>query len=172
MEFSQDLEDRILRNCAALCVQSAQKLIDLIAEARQPSTMTCVMPWWYQVFYLWIATHHLIAAMLRPEVFESEGSSYWDKAIETLSHFKHLTPFVPRGIATLRNMWQKVLDIHKVPDTQPASDSFSDVSQHLGFGVHDIMGNIGVEDLGWLSNFDMDASEIARLMGNEEFQKF
>ena len=154
----QGLEDRILQNCATLSVESAQKMITLMWQDSRPGPDATlgVVPWWYRVFYLSIASQHLIAAMLRPDVFRPAVVDHWNKAMEALCAHEHLSPCVSRCISSFRAMWQKVDDIHRPAGDgdQAAPDVFQDIIQHLGFEADDPMFNFGMEDMNWLGPFD------------------
>jgi hypothetical protein len=160
----QDLESRVLLDCARICVENAQLVIDLVGDDLQRPTSPPKggghLPWWYRLFYLWIATLHLIAARLRPEIFEAVVLDHWNKAVALLGAHAHLSPFVPQCIATFKDMWQKVADIHssKQPSDQFAPEDFHDLFQQVGFDVNDVMLNGAMDDMGWLGNLEWDAN--------------
>lgn len=144
-------------------MENAQKVIDLVVEDWTPGGPTGILPWWYRVFYLWIATLHVIAAMLRPEVFESVVSNHWEKAISLLTAHEHFGQFLPETILSFRSMWEKVMEIRNPPDNQvPPADAFQDVFQHMGLEAPNLIYNFGVEDITWLGNFEWDAPELGR----------
>ncbi|KEF57497.1 uncharacterized protein A1O9_05414 [Exophiala aquamarina CBS 119918] len=152
-----DLEHRILQSCAMLCVENAQKVIDLVAEDWKSDTPIGILPWWYRVFYLWIATLHIIAAMMRPEIFESVVSGHWEKAISLLTAHEHLCQFLPETVVNFRSMWEKVMRIRNLPDNEvPPAEAFQDVFQHMGLEAPNLMYNFGTEDMTWLGNFEWD----------------
>ena len=152
-----DLEHRILQSCAMLCVENAQKVIDLVAQDWKPDTPIGILPWWYRVFYLWIATLHVIAAMMRPEIFESVVSGHWGKSISLLTAHEHLCHFLPETVVNFRSMWEKVMRIRNMPDNEvPPADAFQDVFQHMGLEAPNLMYGFGTEDMAWLGNFEWD----------------
>jgi len=156
-----DLEHRILQGCAMLCVENAQKVIDLVAEDWKSDNPIGILPWWYRVFYLWIATLHVIAAMMRPESFDSVVSGHWEKAISLLSAKEHLCQFLPETVANFRSMWEKVMRIQNAPENEvPPADAFQDVFQHMGLEAPNLMYGFGTEDMTWLGNFEWDDMEI------------
>ena len=158
VDVSRKLENRILGECARTCVENAQTIIDLVVEDFASEAGLRVLPWWWRVFYLWIATLHLIAAMLRQDVFESDVSEHWTKALSTLCAHDHLSSFVPLCVAGLQDMRQKVSEIHQRPRGQLAPDSYQDMFQQLGFETDHTMFNINMDDLSWLGNLDWENS--------------
>lgn len=143
-----------------LCVENAQKIVDLVAEDWTPNGPPGVLPWWYRVFYLWLATMHVIAAMLRPDSFETIVAGHWDKAMSLLSAHEHLSQFLPQSISSFRSMWEKLAEIRNSPnDHVPPADAFQDVFQHMGLDPADLMYNFSAEDMNWLGNFDWDVPE-------------
>lgn len=159
--FVPELENRILQSCATLCVENAQKVIDLVADDWAPYNPIGILPWWYRVFYLWIATLHVIAAMLRPEVFESVVSHHWEKAMSLLTAHENICQFLPQMILNFRGMWEKAMEIRNLPDNQaPPSNAFQDVFQHMGLETPNLMYNFGADDMSWLGNFEWDGPEL------------
>ncbi|RHZ64934.1 transcription factor domain-containing protein [Aspergillus thermomutatus] len=151
------LGDRFSQTCATLCVENAQKLVALIQECSR-SDRTGLVPWWYRIFYLYIAMQHLITAMLRPDVFGTAVLEPWNTAVSVLGAHEHLSPSVRRCLNSFQMMWQRVIDIHR-PPTQDARPSradrnmgLHDVFQHLGFDAQ--IPLFGLEDPAWLDNVD------------------
>ncbi|AEO67154.1 uncharacterized protein THITE_10741, partial [Thermothielavioides terrestris NRRL 8126] len=112
---SNSLHARIVRDCALLCVENAQKLIALVDDAclntnnsnnheppggsSAPTILT--IPWWYRLFYL-----HVAATAQRVE--QQEGcaaaaavvSESWARARAALRAHEHLCPaFVGQCLA-------------------------------------------------------------------------
>jgi hypothetical protein len=156
--INQKLDNRMLGECARLCVENAQTIIDLVVEDLGSEPATRVLPWWWRIFYLWIASLHLIAAMLRQDVFGPDVSEHWAKALSTLSAHEHLSAFVPPCMAGFRDMRQKVSDIHQHPPDQIVPDSYQDMFQQLGFETDNPMLNINMDDFAWLGNLDWENS--------------
>ncbi|GIJ89473.1 hypothetical protein Asppvi_008415 [Aspergillus pseudoviridinutans] len=149
--------DRVLQTCATVCVENAQKLITLIRECSRPD-MTGLIPWWYRIFYLRIAMLHLVAAMLRSDVFGTVASESWNTAVSVFGSHEHLSLSVRRCLNKLQMMWQRVIDIHYPPGNEaPPSrvdyhTGLQDVFEYLGFDAH--IPLFGLEDPAWLDNVD------------------
>ncbi|KAH1550364.1 hypothetical protein KXX57_009540 [Aspergillus fumigatus] len=149
--------DRILETCATLCVDNAQKLIMLVQECSRPDK-TGLIPWWYRVFYIYIAMQHLIAAMLRPDLFGTVVPESWNTAVSVLSAHERLSPSVRRCLNKLQMMWQTVIDIQSPPthEAPPSSVDYNtglrDVFGYLGFDAQ--MPLFGLDDPAWLDNVD------------------
>jgi hypothetical protein len=153
------LENRILQDCATLCVENAQKLIALVCENYRSDAAIGILPWWYRVFYLYVASQHLIAAMLRPDVFAPVVLESWCKAHSALCAHEHLSSAVKQCISTFQKMWQKVTDIHypggaqaPPPPEGPSDTCFQDFFQHLGFEAENPL--FGMDSTAWLDNVD------------------
>ncbi|EAW19369.1 transcription factor domain-containing protein [Aspergillus fischeri NRRL 181] len=149
--------DRVLETCATLCVENAQKLIMLVQECARPDK-TGLIPWWYRIFYLYIAMQHLIAAMLRPDLFGTVVPDSWNTAASVFSAHEHLSLSVRRCLNKLQMMWQRVIDIHSPPthEAPPSSmddnTGLQDVFGYLGFDAQ--MAPFGLDDSAWLDSVD------------------
>ncbi|KAL9064166.1 MAG: hypothetical protein Q9157_007932 [Trypethelium eluteriae] len=154
----QGLGDRVLRECATICVENSQRIIALIYENCQLDASIGILPWWYRVFYLHVASQLLIAAMLRPDMFRAMVLESWSKAMSALSAHEHLSSAVQSGISSLKAMWQKVADIHcsgtnQDPGVEGLSNtSFQDIFQNLRFDAGDPF--FGMEDTFVTGNID------------------
>ena len=153
---NQCLGDRILQDCATLCVENSQKIITLLYESWKMDGPVGILPWWYRIFYLYVASQPLLAAMLRPDLFKSMIMEPWGKAMSAFSAHEHVCPFVQQYTSTLKMMWQAANDVHSPRDQPPLVDGVSsvfsqDIFRHLGleaetsfFGIDDIdlIGNV------------------------------
>lgn len=154
------LEDRILKECAALCVESAQNMISLAQESRTLDQQGVgILPWWLRVFYLYIATQALIASMPRPEIFGPIVPDAWNTATTALGAHEHLSQSVSRCLTSFRFMWQKVMDINYPPETQgplPELDdqALQDIFDHLGLDTK--FSAFDTDNPTWLGNADWD----------------
>ena len=154
----QGLGDRILQDCATLCVENSQKMIALVYENQRPDAAIGILPWWLRVFYLYVASQHLITAMLRPDVFAPMVLESWSKAMSALCAHEHLHSSVQRCISTFRTMWQKVTDIPCFGrDQGPPSEGspnayFQDIFEHLGFEAENPL--FGMENISWPGRMD------------------
>ncbi|KAF7619593.1 hypothetical protein AFLA_001218 [Aspergillus flavus NRRL3357] len=149
------LADHITQTHATLCVTNAQKLITLIQTCSQQDNPGLI-PWWYRVFFLYIAMQHLIAAMLRPDVFATVVVESWNTAVSVLSAHEHLSLSVGRCLNKLRLMWGKVGDIQASMSHVVLADcdmGWRDVFQYLGFeaemSLFGMDDSVGVGDIDW-----------------------
>ena len=116
---------------------------------------------WFCILCLWIAAFHLIAAMLRRDVFEFVILYPWNKAMATLYPHEHISPSIQRYTANFQGTWKKVTDVrNKLLGSQEAPDTIEHVFQHLGYDADGIMSDFGEEDITWLNNFDWGSCEI------------
>jgi hypothetical protein len=159
--LDQGLKDRVSHQCASLCIQNAQRMIDLIQEYQKADGTIGIIPWWYRVFYLHIAGTILIAASLRTEIFTPLVSQSWNKAMEALHVHEHLSPFVQQCVTTFQTLSGKIRDSHphqqkgmgEVPTTEAVSTSyFHDAFLDMGFDPDNFL--FGKEDMSWLSSLD------------------
>ncbi|KAL6232753.1 fungal-specific transcription factor domain-containing protein [Aspergillus navahoensis] len=149
---NMSLDDSITQTCATLCIESVNKIITLLQNSGTISTRALI-PWWHRVFYLYITMQHLIAAMLRPDIFGDTVPCLWDRSIALLAAHEHLSVSVRRCLASFQGMWQKVIDIQAfsraysstqnqgVPDLEDAQ--FWDVFHHLGFDLGTLEFGVG-----------------------------
>ncbi|KAL5044578.1 fungal-specific transcription factor domain-containing protein [Aspergillus fruticulosus] len=149
---NMSLDDSISRTCATLCIDSVNKIITLLQNSGMTSSRALI-PWWHRFFYLYITMQHLIAAMLRPDIFGDTVPSLWEKSIALLAAHEHLSVSVRRCLASFQGMWQKVTDIQSfsraysstqnqaLPDLEDAE--FWDLFQHLGFDLGTLEFGVG-----------------------------
>lgn len=101
---------------------------------------------------------HLIAAMLRPDLFGTVVPESWNTAVSVLSAHERLSPSVRRCLNKLQMMWQTVIDIQSPPthEAPPSSVDYNtglrDVFGYLGFDAQ--MPLFGLDDPAWLDNVD------------------
>lgn len=151
VSIEQGLGDHIPRGCATLCVENAQKMLAVAYDNCRSDRGIGDLPWWYRTFYVYIETQHLIAAMLRPDVFAAAALESWNKAISALYAHEHLSSSAKRRISSFQKMWQKVTDINKAGEDQvpppkaPSNGDFQDIFQHLGFDADILL--LGVEGM-------------------------
>ena len=103
---SISLENRLLQDCAWLCVDNSVRLLSLVYETCGRGTVENSLPWWHRVFYLFVALQHLLAAMLRPDLFNQLVSENWNTALSTLGAHEHLSPAVKRCVSSFQKMAQ------------------------------------------------------------------
>ncbi|ROV99970.1 hypothetical protein VMCG_06275 [Cytospora schulzeri] len=160
----QGLGARVMQDCASLCVENSRKMVDLVCDNCSPGDAATIglLPWWYRIFFLYVASQHLIAAMLRPDVLPvSMVSESLDKALSVLCAHEHLSPCVGRCVRSFQALAQKISDIHqlagdRVPVPGGSSNAFfQGVFQDLGFEAESSL--LRVEDMSWLDVADWNA---------------
>ena len=150
VDTTLSLDTRILQDCATQGVESAQKIISIVIEDYAQDENARLLPWWYRVFYLYIAMQQLVAAMMQAQIFQPLVSDCWEKAMSALCAHEYLSPCLTRCTASFRKMWQRVANVRG--PTIPESSEFSsqDVLHHLGLEHVDEMLNLeGLEDVDW-----------------------
>ncbi|KAL2427189.1 Sorbicillinoid biosynthetic cluster transcription factor 2 [Exophiala dermatitidis] len=158
------LESRVVQDGATMCVENAQRMITLLSNSHRTDAASAILPWWYRVFYTYIASQILIAAMLRADIFKAMVLNHWSKAMSMLQAHEHLCPAVARFHASFQSMWQQVSDLRNPGggDQGFAADAFSatnfqDLFQHLGFEQgDDLFFNFGVDNSSAMSHLDWE----------------
>lgn len=156
--LEQGLGDRVLQNCAIICVENAQKMINIVYEYHKPVETVAIIPWWYRIFYLHIAGTILIAAKLRANIFTPVVSESWNRAMTTLQAHENLSPYVLQCLTTFQNLSDKIMHVHGSGNSQlaslevPSSTYFQDIFHDMGFEPETFL--FGKDDISWLSNFD------------------
>lgn len=138
-------------------------MVDLVCDNCGPGEATIgPLPWWYRIFYLYVASQHMMAAMLRPDVLlTSMISESLGKALSALRSHEHLSPCVGRCLKSFQTLSQKISDIHHLAGdrvTVPggsANACFQGLFQDLGFEAESSL--LGVEDMSWLDVADWNS---------------
>lgn len=86
----QRLGERVLQNYAMLCVESSYKLVVLVCGSYRSDVSIGILPWRYRIFYLYVASHILLAAMLRPELLAPVALESWSMAMLALGADEYL----------------------------------------------------------------------------------
>ncbi|KAJ5364248.1 uncharacterized protein N7496_009961 [Penicillium cataractarum] len=84
------LSDRLFKECAGICVETAQKIVSMILDSLEPNVSMGLLPWWYRVYYLHIAGTTFLAAMLS-DLFTESVSQSWHSMLTGLREHKHLS---------------------------------------------------------------------------------
>ncbi|CAI6100897.1 unnamed protein product [Clonostachys chloroleuca] len=86
VQSTESLEVRTLKECAIMCVSTAQKIISVLLKYQAIDGSIGYLPaWWYRVYYVYTAATVLIAAKLRPEVLpEPDFNQTWGEAMSIL----------------------------------------------------------------------------------------
>lgn len=105
--FGRTLRHRVASQCSVVCVQVAQKTIDLAysnlpARAGDNGNLPA---WWYNVLFVYSAATVLVAARLSSSILSEippdEILKSWDCAMTVLVRYKAYSPLVDRTIAAL-----------------------------------------------------------------------
>lgn len=109
--FPDPLETRVFRECALLCVSTAQEVISTLLKHQVSDGTVGLLPaWWYRVYYVYTAATVLIAAKLRPEVFPgAELSRSWSQAMSVLKTHEKFGPSARRCVAALHFLSAKMV---------------------------------------------------------------
>uniref|UniRef100_A0A8H7N652 Zn(2)-C6 fungal-type domain-containing protein n=1 Tax=Bionectria ochroleuca TaxID=29856 RepID=A0A8H7N652_BIOOC len=85
VQSAESLEVRTLKECAIMCVSTAQKIISVLLKYQAIDGSIGYLPaWWYRVYYVYTAATVLIAAKLRPEVLpEPDFNQTWGKPCQS-----------------------------------------------------------------------------------------
>lgn len=148
-----DLEARMTQDCATLCVEASKRIVDLVCDCYNPEAEIGILPWWDRVVYLYIACQHLLAAMLRPDIFKTVVPGHWRKAMSTLHAHEQLGPAVAACISGFETMWQQITDMQHptvgsdagLPSTVFSNTNAQDFLQSLGFESDEAFLNFGLE---------------------------
>lgn len=107
----QTLRQRLIHNCACICIENAQDVIRALEEyCGQPGVQGGLVPWWIRVYYLHVAGTVLIAATMRPDISSqlAVGES-WDRLISLLRRHEHLSSWIPQYLEVLETLSFEVL---------------------------------------------------------------
>ena len=154
----KSMENRIYQDCATVCLESSQKVIELVVQDQRVNGGAGILPWWYRSFWLCIASQHVVAAMMKPDVFGDMAPGIWATAIAALQAEEYLSPAIKQQTATWKRIWQKVTELHNpgedqvVPMEVVADPDFQNVFQYLGLGACD--GLPGLENESWLDGVE------------------
>lgn len=157
---SKNLNDRVLKDCAEICIENAQAMVNLVQKVYTSGEAFGVTIWWTRIFYLHLAGTILIAAMLRTDLFTSSVSQSWDTAMHLFRAHAHLSPSIQQCVTIFSTLSSKILEAH-APISHPvthndgigaSSTYFHDVLQDVEFDLDNSL--FGMEDMAWLSNFD------------------
>lgn len=157
---SDNLNDRVLKDCAELCIENAQAMISLVQKVYTPGETFGVTIWWTRIFYLHLAGTILIAAMLRADLFTSSVAQSWDTAMHLLRAHAHLSPSIQQCVTIFSTLSSKIMEVHSpIGHTLTHDDGIGATSSHFHDVLHDMGLDLdtslfGMEDMAWLSNFE------------------
>ena len=136
------LHGHLLQGCALLCVENTAKMLSLVCEAN--ATSPTLLPWWYRVFYLFVSSQHLLAAMLRPDVLLTQVHELWSTASQAFADHEHLSPAVKHCSANFAKLAEKITNSHNSAMLTNAEanqaeslgeDEFQDICHQFGFDL-------------------------------------
>lgn len=128
-ERPDTLEGRVLRECALLCVSTAQSVISTLLKHQTADGTVGLLPaWWYRVYYVYTAATVLIAAKLRPGVFlGADLSRSWSEAMSVLKTHEKFGQSARRCVAALHFLSAKMK--HDSGGEQSGGTSRGDIGQ-------------------------------------------
>lgn len=147
------LGDRVIKDCATVCVEAAQKLTKMIIEILEPYEPMGLLPWWYRIYYLHIAGTHFLAAMFSAELFTKSVSKSWDDVMSALRAHEHLSTYVPQCIRKFEALSTRIAQTRRSnaegngdfpPEFQGADIFNNDIFQDLGWNFGDFLYDSGV----------------------------
>jgi hypothetical protein len=137
------LSDRLFRECAGLCVDSAQALASLIIETIQPGESLGLLPWWYRIYYLHIAGTTFLAAMFVPDLYTNSVAQSWRSVISVLRDHQHLSAYVQECICTFETLAATILNLQSSDFLNNTRTPFGD--DDFGFVFDDLLYDAGLD---------------------------
>lgn len=107
---SPTMSDRLLRECASMCLEAAQQVTSLIAETFNPTEPIGILPWWYRVYYLHIAGIHFLAAMFDSDLFTPTVEASWRQVLVILRAHQHLSLYIQQCVRTFETLAARILN--------------------------------------------------------------
>ncbi|KAK7709552.1 hypothetical protein SLS64_003610 [Diaporthe eres] len=159
------LMDKFLRDCAVLCIESAQKMTELVDQEHNQGPGLGSIMWWHRVFYLHVAGTVLLASMLQADdLFTQSVSLSWQTAMRALRAHAHLSVSVQQCVATFETLSAKLSDAQHLSsgadrasvdplvgcDEPFSSTDFQDMFQDMGIDLDSCL--FGIEDMAWTGN--------------------
>jgi hypothetical protein len=148
------LSDRLLKECAEMCVEAAQKVTSLIIETLEPDESMGLLLWWYRIYYLHIAGTNFLAAMSGSDLFTESVSQSWHNVMSALRAYEHLGTYVQQCIRTFETLSTRILETrYPNPDGSggvlleegTSGFFFDDIFQDMGFDFDNFL--FGTEDI-------------------------
>jgi hypothetical protein len=137
------LSDRLFRECAGLCVDSAQALASLVIETLKADESLGLLPWWYRIYYLHIAGTTFLAAMLVPDLYTESVKQSWRSVISALRDHQHLSAYVQECICTFETLAARILNPRSSNSLDNTRTPFSD--DDFGFVFDDLFYDAGLD---------------------------
>lgn len=151
---NNSLHGHLLQSCASLCVENTARMLSLVCETC--ATTPGLLPWWYRVFYLFVSSQHLLAAMLRPEVFGAQVYELWGTASLNLAAHEHLSPAVKHCSSNFTRLAQRIRNTHSSTEFASTDHASADAQEEGAF--QDIFQQFGFDLDGRLFDFEDSTS--------------
>ncbi|KAJ3494601.1 hypothetical protein NLG97_g3970 [Lecanicillium saksenae] len=156
LRSDSNLSENFVRDCASMCVGIAQSMVSQIDKCCQVDASSVgLLPWWYRIFYLHLASTVLVIAHLRTELLApTSASKHWHDAMAGLQAHEHLSPFIKQCVASFQSLAAKVSEI-----TVPKQDS--SLAAPAMANIQDIFHDMssldnflfGMDEMSWIDNF-------------------
>jgi hypothetical protein len=146
------LSDRLFRECAGLCVDSAQALASLVIETLQAGESLGLLPWWYRIYYLHIAGTTFLAAMFVPDLYTDSVAQSWRSVISALRDHQLLSVYVQECICTFETLAARILKPQSSNSLNDTSTPFSD--DDFGFVFDNLFYEAGLDFDGFVYSTD------------------
>lgn len=150
---STGLSSRLLRECAVMCVETAERIVTMILDSIEPNEAIGLLPWWYRVYYLHIAGTIFLAAMLG-DLFTESVLQSWNSMLTSLREHVHLSTFIPHCIRTFETLSARILEtrnpnVNHCEDSPPDNDTaglcFDDIFKDFDLDFNSFI--FGIKDL-------------------------
>lgn len=140
------LNERLLRECARMCVDAAQGVTSLVVETLDPGQPIGILPWWTRVYYLHIAGVIFLAAMVGSSLFTDSVSRSWQDVLAALRAHVHLSTYVQQCVWTFEALSAKISQTNCLPLqsggkplTEGAGCCFDDIFQDIRFDFDEFL---------------------------------
>lgn len=142
---------RLVEECARMCIEAAQGVVSLIDDLSQPDERYGVLPWWYRVYYLHMASTIFLASMVTPNLYTTLVAASWQSAMSALHLHAHLSTYIPRAIRNFDTLWTRILGEHNSNlaegdgmshDPDLSHFNFDEIFQDVGFDINSFLFGI------------------------------
>ncbi|KAJ5787108.1 hypothetical protein N7457_002098 [Penicillium paradoxum] len=143
---SSSLSERLLRECARMCIDAAQSVTSLVVETLDPARGIGILPWWTRVYYLHIAGMIFLAAMVGSDLFTESVSRSWQDVLAALRAHVHLSTYVQQCVWTFEALSTKISQTNcpsyqsgAEPVMESAGCCFDDIFQDIRFDFDEFL---------------------------------
>ncbi|OJJ42652.1 hypothetical protein ASPZODRAFT_76256 [Penicilliopsis zonata CBS 506.65] len=141
------LSERLLRECARMCVTAAQGVTSLVVETLEdPGQGIGILPWWTRIYYLHISGVVFLAAMVGSDLFTDSVSQSWQYVLMALRAHVHLSTYVQQCVWTFEALAAKISQTNCLPLqdggrslADGAGCCFDDIFQDMRFDFDDFL---------------------------------